>query len=78
MCSMEKACDESAERLRRPVDIGQIHWSTANYFPWQEVRRVQQSALGTCPAEADVSSLSVSCGRVLSAFTSPGGVELSE
>eukprot|EP00960_Hanusia_phi_P030692 748795-Hanusia_phi.AAC.4 len=39
---MEKACDESAARLRRPVDIGQIHWSTANYFPWQESRSSQR------------------------------------
>eukprot|EP00287_Rhodomonas_sp_CCMP768_P003981 CAMPEP_0196722558 /NCGR_PEP_ID=MMETSP1091-20130531/4910_1 /TAXON_ID=302021 /ORGANISM="Rhodomonas sp., Strain CCMP768" /LENGTH=341 /DNA_ID=CAMNT_0042064301 /DNA_START=184 /DNA_END=1209 /DNA_ORIENTATION=- len=34
--AMVKACEESAERLRRPVDVGQIHWSAANYAPWQE------------------------------------------
>ncbi|KAJ1484534.1 NADP-dependent oxidoreductase domain-containing protein [Baffinella frigidus] len=34
--SIEKACDESAARLQRPVDIGQMHWSVSNYAPWQE------------------------------------------
>ena len=33
---MVKACQASAERLQRPVDVGQIHWSAANYAPWQE------------------------------------------
>jgi len=35
--SMVKACDASAERLQRPIDLAQLHWSTANYFPWQEL-----------------------------------------
>ncbi len=26
----------SAERLGRPIDLVQMHWSTANYAPWQE------------------------------------------
>ena len=26
----------SARRLGRPVDLAQMHWSTANYAPWQE------------------------------------------
>jgi len=34
--SMIKACAASAERLGRPVDLAQLHWSTANYAPWQE------------------------------------------
>ena len=31
-----KACEGSARRLGRPVDLAQMHWSTANYAPWQE------------------------------------------
>lgn len=34
--SMIKACAGSARRLGRPVDLAQLHWSTANYAPWQE------------------------------------------
>ena len=34
--SLERACEESASRLQRPVDVGQMHWSVANYAPWQE------------------------------------------
>ncbi|WP_225889422.1 aldo/keto reductase [Halomicronema hongdechloris] len=34
--AMVRACQASAERLGRPVDLAQLHWSTANYFPWQE------------------------------------------
>jgi len=34
--AMINACQASAERLGRPVDLAQLHWSTANYFPWQE------------------------------------------
>lgn len=34
--SMIKACQASAARLQRPVDLVQLHWSTANYAPWQE------------------------------------------
>jgi pyridoxine 4-dehydrogenase len=26
----------SAQRLGRPIDLVQMHWSTANYAPWQE------------------------------------------
>jgi pyridoxine 4-dehydrogenase len=33
--SMIKAGQASAQRLGR-VDLAQMHWSTANYFPWQE------------------------------------------
>ena len=33
--SMVAACKASAQRLGR-VDLVQMHWSTANYFPWQE------------------------------------------
>ncbi|BAZ43737.1 aldo/keto reductase [Chondrocystis sp. NIES-4102] len=33
--SMIKAAQASATRLGR-VDLAQMHWSTANYFPWQE------------------------------------------
>lgn len=35
--SMVSACQSSAKRLGRNVDLAQMHWSTANYFPWQEV-----------------------------------------
>jgi pyridoxine 4-dehydrogenase len=34
--AMVKACAASARRLGRPVDLVQLHWSTANYAPWQE------------------------------------------
>ncbi|MBD0267852.1 MAG: aldo/keto reductase [Cyanobacteria bacterium Co-bin8] len=34
--AMVKAGKASAERLGRPVDLVQMHWSTANYAPWQE------------------------------------------
>ncbi len=34
--SMRSACAASAKRLQRPVDLVQLHWSTANYAPWQE------------------------------------------
>ena len=34
--SLVAACQESAERLQRPVDVGQIHWPAASYAPWQE------------------------------------------
>ncbi|AFY47033.1 putative oxidoreductase, aryl-alcohol dehydrogenase like protein [Nostoc sp. PCC 7524] len=34
--SMIKACQASTQRLGRNVDLVQMHWSTANYAPWQE------------------------------------------
>jgi pyridoxine 4-dehydrogenase len=34
--SMINACAKSAERLGKSVDLVQMHWSPANYFPWQE------------------------------------------
>lgn len=34
--AMVRACRASAERFGRPVDLAQLHWSTANYAPWQE------------------------------------------
>jgi len=34
--SIHKACAASAQRLGRSVDLAQLHWSTANYAPWQE------------------------------------------
>eukprot|EP00177_Eucheuma_denticulatum_P004699 GFKZ01008529.1.p1 GENE.GFKZ01008529.1~~GFKZ01008529.1.p1 ORF type:complete len:366 (-),score=36.99 GFKZ01008529.1:802-1899(-) len=34
--SIVNAAEQSANRLRRPVDIGQLHWSTRNYNPLQE------------------------------------------
>lgn len=34
--AMVSACQASAKRLGRNVDLVQMHWSTANYFPWQE------------------------------------------
>lgn len=34
--SMIAACQASAQRLGRNVDLVQMHWSTANYAPWQE------------------------------------------
>ncbi|ARV62621.1 aldo/keto reductase [Nostocales cyanobacterium HT-58-2] len=36
--SMVSACKSSANRLGRNVDLVQMHWSTANYAPWQEGR----------------------------------------
>ncbi|NEQ29730.1 MAG: aldo/keto reductase [Leptolyngbya sp. SIO4C5] len=34
--AMVAACQASAQRLGRPVDLVQMHWSTANYAPCQE------------------------------------------
>ncbi|MBF2056557.1 MAG: aldo/keto reductase [Cyanobacterium sp. T60_A2020_053] len=34
--SMVKACEKSAQRLGRPVNLVQMHWSPAKYLPWQE------------------------------------------
>lgn len=34
--SMVSACQSSAERLGKNVDLAQMHWSPANYAPWQE------------------------------------------
>lgn len=34
--SMVSACNASAKRLGKNVDLVQMHWSTANYAPWQE------------------------------------------
>ncbi|MGC9505513.1 aldo/keto reductase [Baaleninema sp.] len=34
--AMISACEASAQRLGRNVDLVQMHWSTANYAPWQE------------------------------------------
>lgn len=36
--SMISACEASAKRLGKNVDLVQMHWSTANYFPWQETQ----------------------------------------
>lgn len=35
--AMIKACQSSAQRLGKNVDLVQMHWSTANYAPWQEL-----------------------------------------
>jgi pyridoxine 4-dehydrogenase len=35
--SFISACHSSAKRLGKNVDLVQMHWSTANYAPWQEV-----------------------------------------
>lgn len=34
--SIVDAAARSAERLGRPADIGQMHWSASRYAPWQE------------------------------------------
>jgi pyridoxine 4-dehydrogenase len=34
--SMVSACQASAKRLGKNVDLVQMHWSTQNYAPWQE------------------------------------------
>jgi pyridoxine 4-dehydrogenase len=34
--SVVRAGQASAQRLGRPIDLAQMHWSTANYAPWQE------------------------------------------
>lgn len=34
--SMVKAARASADRIGRSIDLVQMHWSTANYAPWQE------------------------------------------
>jgi pyridoxine 4-dehydrogenase len=38
--SMVAAARASAERLGRSIDLVQLHWSTANYAPWQENRLI--------------------------------------
>jgi pyridoxine 4-dehydrogenase len=38
---MVSACKSSAQRLGRNVDLVQMHWSTANYFPCQEGRLLE-------------------------------------
>ncbi|MEA5577579.1 aldo/keto reductase [Anabaena sp. UHCC 0451] len=35
--SIISACNASAKRLGKNVDLVQMHWSTANYAPWQEI-----------------------------------------
>ena len=35
--SIISACNASSKRLGKNVDLVQMHWSTANYAPWQEV-----------------------------------------
>jgi pyridoxine 4-dehydrogenase len=39
--AMTRACQQSEQRLGRPVDLVQLHWSTANYFPWQETQLIK-------------------------------------
>ena len=34
--AMTQAAQASSDRLGRRIDLAQIHWSTANYAPWQE------------------------------------------
>jgi pyridoxine 4-dehydrogenase len=34
--AMISAAQQSSDRLGRPIDLVQLHWSTRNYFPWQE------------------------------------------
>jgi pyridoxine 4-dehydrogenase len=34
--SFQNAALESSQRLGRSIDLVQMHWSTANYAPWQE------------------------------------------
>jgi pyridoxine 4-dehydrogenase len=34
--SVVRAGMASSQRLGRPIDLAQMHWSTANYAPWQE------------------------------------------
>jgi pyridoxine 4-dehydrogenase len=44
--SLVNACQASATRIGRPVDLVQMHWSTANYAPWQE--GILLDGLGDC------------------------------
>lgn len=34
--SIVDAAERSADRIGRPADVGQIHWSASRYAPWQE------------------------------------------
>lgn len=43
--SMVAAAEASAERLGRGIDLVQMHWSTANYAPWQEGKLLDGLAL---------------------------------
>lgn len=56
--SIANAAARSAERLGRPVDLGQIHWSTANYAPWQE--RALWDGLALARERGDVREIGVS------------------
>ncbi|HEY9807700.1 MAG TPA: aldo/keto reductase [Halomicronema sp.] len=35
--SFIKAAENSSQRLQKNIDLVQMHWSTANYAPWQEI-----------------------------------------
>jgi pyridoxine 4-dehydrogenase len=39
--AMVAAAEASAQRLARPIDLVQMHWSTANYAPWQEIALIE-------------------------------------
>lgn len=59
--SIREACDASQARMGRPgADqlIGQLHWSTANYAPWQE--QALWDGLGDLAAEGRVRAVGVS------------------
>lgn len=56
--SIASAAARSAERLGRPVDLGQIHWSTSKYAPWQE--RALWDGLALAHERGDVREIGVS------------------
>ncbi len=45
--SLVRAGNASVSRLQRPIDLVQLHWSTANYAPWQE-RPLLQGMVDLC------------------------------
>jgi pyridoxine 4-dehydrogenase len=56
--AMVKACQASATRLGKPVNLVQMHWSTGNYAPWQEGRLLE--GLGDCVEKGLVKGVGLS------------------
>ena len=56
---MVRACEASLRRMgRESMEMGQLHWSTANYAPWQE--RPMWDGLGDCRERGLIADIGVS------------------
>ena len=59
---MVRACEASLRRMgRESMEMGQLHWSTANYAPWQE--RPMWDGLGDCRERGLIADIGVSKPR---------------